>query len=277
MGLKFFGQFLIDHGEVDASDVREALALMDKENSTIGELAVRQGYMQPHDSIRVNAEQRSRDLPFGDLAVDMGILAPQQLVDLLHRQRNERLPIGEALVALGRLPGDRLAVMLDAFKADQAQYEVGEGPLPAGLTGQRVSRYLIELLPRFLLRVARIQAKVGGVRPFEGTPEFAEVRVSVPIRGARGLEVALSSDREFAEALAQATSGLAPADLDFEMVADGVGEFLNVLAGNAASAISREGHRADLGPPDYEAEPCHGWSVDVAVGVGRTSMVLSPF
>ena len=277
MGVRFFGQFLIDQGEVDAGDVREALALMDRENVPIGELAVRQGYMQPLDSARVNAEQRSRDLPFGDLAVDMGMLAPQQLVDLLRRQRSKRLPIGQALVALGRLSNDRLSATLDAFDADQAAYEVGAAPLPAGLTGHRVSRYVIDLLPRFLLRVARIQAKVGGVRAFEGTPDFAEFRVSVPIRGARGIEVALSSDREFAEALAQATSGLAPTDLDAEMVADGVGEFLNVLAGNAASAISREGHRADLGPPDYEAEPCHGWSVDVAVGVGRTALVLSPF
>jgi CheY-specific phosphatase CheX len=276
VGVKFFGQFLIDQGEVDASDVREALALMDRENETIGGLAVRHGYMQASDVVRVHAEQRVRDLSFGDLAVEMGLLAPQQLVDVLHRQRACRLSIGQALVRLGRIPADRLGAMLDAHKADQSQYDVALRTLPDGLASHPVSRSVIDLLPRFLLRVARIHAKVGDIDVFEQVPDFAEMRVSVPMRGARGLEVALVADVELAEAVAQATGGLSPADLDQEMVADGVGEFLNVLVGHAASALARGGHRVEIGPPDYEAEPCHGWSVEVAASVGRMAMVLSP-
>jgi CheY-specific phosphatase CheX len=277
MGVRFFGQFLIDQGEVDAGDVREALDLVDRENATIGELAIRHGYMQPQDVARVHAEQRERDLPFGDLAVEMGRLAPQHLVDVLRRQRSLRLPIGQALVRLGRLSSDRLPAMLDAFKTDQAQYEVDEIALPAGLSAHRVSRYVIELWPRFLRRVAGIEARVGRLRTFDGTPAFAAVRVSVPLQGVRSLELALVSDASFAEALARVTSGLEPSDLDDEMIADGVGEFLNVLAGNAASAAARSGHRVDVGPPDYEAEPCHGWTVEAAVDVGQAALVLSPF
>lgn len=277
MSVKFFGQFLIDQGEVDASDVREALVLMERENATLGQLAIAQGYLRAQDAARINAEQRSRDVAFGDLAVELGLLSPQQLVDLLQRQRSRRLPIGQALVRLGRIDIDRLGVMLDAYKADQAQYDVVSARLPAGLAGRRVGHYLIDLLPRFLMRIAQVQAKVGDVRCFEGVPEFAEVSVSVAIQGALGLEVALVTDAEFARAVARATSGLAPSELDAELVADGVGEFLNVLAGNAASAATRAGHAVELGPPDYEAEPCHGWIVDTAVGVGHAALVLSPF
>ena len=39
MGVKFFGQFLIEQGEIDASHVREALELMEDTNPTLGELA----------------------------------------------------------------------------------------------------------------------------------------------------------------------------------------------------------------------------------------------
>lgn len=276
MSVKFFGQFLIDQGEVDAGDVREALALMDRENATIGEIAREQGYLRAYDVPRIHAEQRARDLPFGDLAVEMGLLAPQQLVDVLQRQRSRRLPIGQALVRLGRLSSDRLALMLDAFKADQEPYEVGEPRMPDGLVSRRVACCLVDLLPRFLMRVARIEAKVGDLQIFSDSPEFAQVRVSIPLRGARGIEVTLVSDLDFAEALACATSGLSRRDLDPEMVADGVGEFLNVLAGNAASATAKQGHRIEVGPPDYEAEPCHGWSVELAVGVGRAALVLAP-
>ena len=277
MGVKFFGQFLIDCGEVDASHVRQALQHMDVENPAVGQVAIERGFMRARDVALVNAEQRNRDASFGDLAVEMRLLENEQLVEVLRHQRCRRIPIGQALAHLGHVDNDRLGLLLDAYKADQAQFDTSEIALPDGLASHRVTRYVLELLPRFMLRVARIQAKVGEIKPVDQIPEFAEVRVSVPIHGARGLEVALVSDLEFAEALARASSGLEPSDLDPEMAADGVGEFLNVLCGNAGSALAKEGHRVELGPPDYEAELCDGWIVDVAVGVGRAAVVLSTF
>ncbi len=277
MGVKFFGQFLIDSGEVDASHIREALHLMNAENQPLGQIAIAQGFMQECQVARVNAEQRNRDLSFGDLAVEMKLLESDQLVAILKAQSMCRLPIGQALVRLGHIANDRLGLLLDAYKTDQAQYDVAAIDLPDGLASHRVSRYVIELFPRFMLRVARMQAKVGEIQRFDAAPEFAEIRVSIPIKGARGLEVALICDLTFGESLAHAASGLDPCDLDSEMVADGVGEFLNVLCGNAGSAVAKEGHPIELGPPDYEAELCDGWMVDLAVGAGRAALVLSTF
>lgn len=277
VGVKFFGQFLIDSGEVDASHVREALQFMDAENPAIGQIAVAQGFMRARDVTRVHAEQRNRDVSFGDLAVEMGLLTSRQLVEILQFQRERRIPIGEALVHLGHVASDRFGLLLDAYKADQAQFDVSEITLPDGLASHRVTRHVLELLPRFMMRVARIHAKVGDIHVFDQVPDFAEVRVSVLIRGARGLEVALVSDVEFAEVLATQVSGLLPGDLDPEMVADGIGEFLNVLCGNAASGLAKEGHRVELGPPDYDANLCDGWVVDLAVGAGRAAVVLSTF
>lgn len=277
MGVKFFGQFLIDSGEIDASHVREALQLMQAENPAIGQIAVAQGLMQPHDVARVHAEQRTRDMTFGDLAVEMGLLASQELVEILQRQRLRRIPIGQALVHLGHIASDRFGLLLDAYKADQAQFDVSEIAVPDALASHHVTFHVLDLLPRFMMRVAGIQAKVGEIHVFDQVPDFAEVRVSVLIRGARGLEVALVSDVEFAEALAMQASGLSPRDLDLEMVADGVGEFLNVLCGNAASGLAKLGHRVELGPPDYDAELCDGWVVDLAVGIGCAAVVLSTF
>ena len=277
MGVKFFGQFLIDSGEIDASHVREALEFMQAQNPAIGQIAVAQGLMQPCEVARVHAEQRTRDMTFGDLAVELGLLGSQELVEILQRQRMRRIPIGQALVHLGHVASDRFGLLLDAYKADQAQFDVSEIEVPDALASHAASRHVLELLPRFMMRVARIQAKVGEIHVFDEAPAFAEIRVSVLIRGARGLEVALASDVEFAEALAMQASGLSPRDLDPEMVADGVGEFLNVLCGNAASGLAKQDHRVELGPPDYDADLCDGWIVDLAVGTGRAAVVLSTF
>ncbi|MBB83927.1 MAG: hypothetical protein CL931_08985 [Deltaproteobacteria bacterium] len=277
MGVKFLGQFLIDQGEVDASHVREALERMEDANPTLGELAIRHGYMTQRDAAQVSAAQRNEDLPFGDMAVEMGFLTSEELVEVLQRQSTQRLPVGEALVQLGYIEPDRLGTLLDAYKADQAAYDVVELDLPDGLVNHRATKYFVELLPRFLTRVARIEAKVGGIEAFTAPPDFAEVCVSVHVTGVRGLEVALAADNDFAEALAMATSGLAPSDLEPEMVADGVGEFLNVLGGNAVSAVTQEGLRVELGPPDYDARLADGWIVELAVGTGRAALVLSTF
>ena len=277
MSVKFFGQFLIDQGEVDASHVREALDLMEDANPTVGEISVKQGFMTIRETVEASAAQRSRDLPFGDMAVELGMLTADQLVEILRLQRAHKIPIGEALVHLGHIETDRLGTLLDAFKADQAEYEVADIDLPDALANQCATKYILELLPRFLMRIARMQAKVGDVMPFELAPDYADIRVSVPIKGTRGLEVALVSDLEFAEQLAMAASGISPKDLDPEMVADGVGEFLNVLGGNAVSAVMKAGHRVELGPPDYEATLSDGWIVELAVGDGHAALVLSVF
>ena len=207
----------------------------------------------------------------------MGFLGSDQLVDVVQRQTTQRLPIGQALVRLGYLDADRLGMLLDAYKADQAAYDVAEPDLPDALANHRATKYVLELLPRFLMRVARMQAKLGEIHAFANVPDFAEVCVSVHVKGVRGLEVALVSDNAFAETLAMAASGLQPSDLDPEMVADGVGEFLNVLGGNAVSAVTKEGQRVELGPPDYDAQLADGWVVDLAVGTGRAALVLSTF
>lgn len=275
MSVKFFGQFMIDQGEVDASHVREALDLMDERNRTLGELAIEAGYMTVRQAVQVSGEQRIRDLAFGDLAVDLGVLTAEQLVETLQCQRAQRLPIGETLVLLGHLESDRLGMLLDAFKADQAQYDITEANLPEGLANHRVAHCVIDLLPRFLMRVARMSAKIGRVHAYRVQPHFVQVKVSVPVTGVHSLEVGLVCDREFAESLAIASTGLSASDLDPEMVADGIGEFLNVLAGNAVCKMASEGQRIELGPPDYDAELREGWIVDLAVGVGHAALVLS--
>jgi len=277
MSVKFFGQFLIEQGEVDAGNVREALDLLGQTNRSLGEIAVEEGMMVEADVARVNHSQRGNDRPFGDLAVELGVLTSEQLVDCLRMQRERRLLIGEALVHLGHLGTERLGPMLDAFKADQAQYEVGAlGQLPDPLANNRVAPYVLDLLPKFCMRVARMNVKVGDAQVLAEAPLWPH-RVSLPIHAHRGLDVTLVGDHDFMTCLASGTSGIPTAKLDRELMLDGVGEFLNVLAGNAISALERTGVQAELGTPDHDAELADGWLFDLATSTGRAALVLMQF
>jgi CheY-specific phosphatase CheX len=277
MSIKFFGQFLIEQGEVDASHVREALDLMADVNLNLGDLALGRGYLSARQTLEISAAQRHRDLCFGELAVELGLLEPAQLAELVAAQQAAHLPIGQALARLGYVASDRLGTLLDAYKTDQSREGVEPGALPLCLARHPATAPLIDLLPRLLMRIARMQAKVGTFRALEDAEDFGEYHVSLSVRGDLNLEVGLLCDPAFAEALAMATSGLSPRDLDPEMVADGVGEFLNVVAGNAVSAVTKAGQRFSLGPPDYDATLSDGWIVDLAVGTGRAALVLSLF
>jgi len=277
VSVKFFGQFLIEHGEVDAGHVREALDLLDRTNLNLGEIAVRQGLLGEAEAARVNQAQRGGDRPFGDLAIEMGLLTHGDLVTCLQMQRESRLMIGEALVELGHLGAERLGPMLDAFKVDQAPYAVGVlQQLPDQLANNRIAPYVLDLLPKFSRRIGGVEIKVGFAQVLVESPPF-RYRVSLPVHGFRSLEITLVGDRDFCWRVASETSGLAESDLDEEMVTDAIGEFLNVICGNAMSALDRDGVETTLGVPDYCAELTDGWLFDLATSRGRAALVLSQF
>ena len=149
MSVKFFGQFLIEQGEIDAGQLREALERMQSRNRSLGDLAIAEGLLAPGDAERINAAQREVDRPFGELAVSMGLLPAEDVEKLLRRQREQRLPLGEALLELGHLPVTRLGALLDCFKIDQSPYETGQILLPSALTRLRLAPLILDLLPRF--------------------------------------------------------------------------------------------------------------------------------
>ncbi|MBW2384437.1 MAG: chemotaxis protein CheX [Deltaproteobacteria bacterium] len=277
MSVKFFGQFLIEQGEVDAGHVRQALDLLERTNKHVGEIAVETERMTEAEADRVNQAQRGSDLAFGDLAVKLGVLERQDLVDCLRIQREGRLMMGEALVRLGHLADDRLGEMLDAFKCDQAQYEVGVmAHLPDPLANNRIAPYVLDLLPKFARRIADMTLKVGDPLVLTQSPPF-RYRISLPVQGHRGLEITLVGDRAFCARVAAAMAGQPESALDEELLVDGVGEFLNVLCGNAMSALERDGVETTLGVPDHDAELADGWIFDLATSHGRAALVLAQF
>jgi hypothetical protein len=274
VSVQFFGQFLIERGEIDAEQLRRGLDLMKAENRSLGQVAVQEGILSPEDAERVNAEQRSRDLPFGVLAVELGLLSEEQLDQVLAQQAKTRLFIGEALARLGSLPIDRLPSLLDEFKAEQAPYQVGEVRLPESLSLNRLAGIAVDYLPKFAMRVSSLGLKLGAAHPLQSTPDF-EYKVGLQISGAPGLQITLMGDRKFARQLAAGTFGTSVSELGDDLIADGMGEFLNILAGNAVAILEREGIESSLEPPDYRAEVCEGCVFEVVVTEGQAGLVLS--
>jgi len=280
MGIKFFGQFLIEQGVVDSDQIRAALELMDAENRSLGELAEAGGILTAEEAAKVNAQQRYCDIPFGELAVEMGLLSEEQVEYLVGFQEQTRLRIGQALVRLGFLPNERLLKLLVQFENEQAVYRIGNVALPHGLEHNQLAATILDLFPKLLVRVARIGVRIGKVRTTSGAPDFP-VRIAVAVKGEAGLLICLLGDEEFSLQLAGATAGLDEARIEAArrnpvLLADGVGEFLNVLAGNAMGILERKKIITELEPPHSDPALDAGYLFELAVNVGKAALFLKP-
>ena len=280
MGIKFFGQFLIEQGVVDSDQIRAALQLMDAENRSLGELAEAGGILTAEEAAKVNAQQRYCDIPFGELAVEMGLLSDEQVQYLVGFQEQTRLRIGQALVRLGFLRNERLLKLLVQFESEQAVYRIGNVALPHGLENNLLAATVLDLFPKLLVRIARIGVRIGKVRTIAAPPEFP-VRIAVAVTGDVGLLICLLGDEEFSLHLAGATAGLDEARMEAArrnpvLLADGVGEFLNVLAGNAMGILERKKIITELEPPKSDPELDSGYLFELAVSVGTAALFFKP-
>lgn len=93
------------------------------------------------------------------------------------------------------------------------------------------------------------------------------------MRGAERLEFGLAADGAVASAIASGICGVARETLDASLLADGLGEFLNVLVGNAVSALDREGSVAQLEPVRHAVLPPVGHVFDLVATNGRGVLV----
>jgi hypothetical protein len=280
MGIKFFGQYLIERGAVDSDQIREALKLMQRENRNLGMLAEAGGILTPEESAKVNSQQRHCDVPFGELAVEMGLLSEEQVDYLLGFQEQTRLRIGQALVRLDFLANERLHELLVQFENEQALFRIGNVALPEGLKSNLLAGAVLDLFPKLLVRIARIDVRVGNDNVDAVAPDLP-VRIAVAVTGDVGLLICLLGDEEFSVQLAGATAGLDEARLEAtrqnpDLLADGVGEFLNVLAGNAMGILERQKITTELAPPHSDPELDSGYLFDLAVSVGKAALFLKP-
>ncbi|MCK4875717.1 MAG: hypothetical protein KAS26_07715, partial [Sulfurimonas sp.] len=71
MGIKFFGHYLLDEGKITNEQLSEVVEYQSKNNLSLGELAVREGFINTKEANIINDKQRSLDKRFGEIAVSL--------------------------------------------------------------------------------------------------------------------------------------------------------------------------------------------------------------
>lgn len=249
MGVKFFGQFLLERGVLDAQQLLAAIELQHKNNLKFGEYAVAHGYVTAAEVEQIKNLQQTRDIMFGEAAVELGILSAETVATILQKQKNDHLLLGEALLRLGYLDEDTLQRELAVFKAEQAPFRQATvtAPAGAGALGETAATS-VDMLAKMLVRVAHLQAKLGELtlEPLAAAAAMTVTRVS--LWGKPPLHVTLAIAPAVAAQIATAFFGNDDA-ADPELVADACREFINITVGNIVAKLVQAGAEIELSPP----------------------------
>ena len=249
MGIKFFGQYLLEKNLIKPEHLIQAVEYQESKKLKFGEYALAKGYLTEKDIARIQAEQRRTDMKFGELAVKLGIITSAQVEEILTRQKNDHIFIGQALVEKGFLTSQVLERELALFKADQSRYISEEVTIPQGAANPDIIKDIVDLTQKMLLRVAYLNVKIGSGYLSNKEPEKNFLLVSVYLHGSLQYHYAVSASQEMSKLITSKIIGEDIEDMTGEVIADGVKEFCNITCGNIIAKMAQKGKPADISPP----------------------------
>ncbi|GAB1595728.1 chemotaxis protein CheX [Lysobacter claricitrinus] len=274
MAAKFFGQFLLEKGVIDAAQLLRALEIQRVSNPALGELACERGMITADQAIAINERQRREDKRFGDLAQAMGLLTADEVGVLLDEQKSRRKLFGEILVEEGFVSRESLDEELRAHagERDEAVRSL-DTMLASHQLGRRIGNSIAtcnKLFPRLLRTQCQFSSVADPKNP-PATDAMALVRVSAE----RPLAIGVACDHATMHAIAQAFLSIPPEACDEELALDALGELVNVLMGYVVKDSLPEDATYRASPPDFET-PVSALDDGMHVLVSMTSQ-LGPF
>lgn len=255
---RFFGQFLLSTGLVDERSLAEATRRQAAINLPLGALALGKGLLTEKQVLKIHTEQKRTDRRFGEIAVDLGFLTRGQLDLLLAEQKATHALLGEVLVDMGALEREALDRALKTYEQEQAAAEEAARTALARAPRADVVQLAAELTSRLLLRMGRLQAKVGRVLPGGALPAHGRVfaqRVQGGLPFAYLLTLREDAALGVARAMLEAVQGKddLPTTLD-PLALDACAELVNVIVGHLCGRLAMTGVRGlEPAPPEVSA------------------------
>ncbi len=253
LGLQFFGEYLIDRWIISREQLLQALDFQDQRNQRFGDIAIKKGLLTPAQVEVIKSRQCLADLEFGSAAVALGLLTREQIAVISTFQKNNNLCLGDALLRLGHISEDVLAHELEAFGSLQARYAPRQVTVPGEVDCADIVRAVVDATRKMFLRVVGTPLKIGRGIVLDATEEARApkyfVTVSVRLDGSKPVRYFLSVAQPLAERIVAALLH-EDGELDSaELMLDSVKELTNIICGNAAAMLARDGCTIEITPP----------------------------
>lgn len=259
MGVKYFGQFLRDRGVVTEPALQKALELQALHNLDLGKICERLGFLSPAAVARLQQQQRTVDRRIGELAVASGLMSEAQLDEALAAQKSQHVPLGEALVQIGALSPARLTEELAAFSADQSPYLIEALEIPAGVPDRDAAEACIDLARKLLLRLARVQTKLGALTWMPAAKVDGYILAVQPLAGPTPMTLVVSLSTMAARQVLHGMLGFAPDNATIDDERGALVELVSVISSHAVAKLAKLGKTFEVGAVESPAvyAPAH--------------------
>jgi hypothetical protein len=274
VSIQFLGQFFIQQGGVTVEELREALGVMEQHNPGLAKLAVREGLLSNQQVEELSLDQRTIDQPFGELAVRRGLVSRDQLQALLKQQAAADIRLGDALVRLGHLTPEQLAQLEEEYERDVDSVRSSVSEVP-GLTSHMLTETVLGLFYRHLVHTIRIPVELVAHESLPPTPRCAHA-ASLLFRGPQAMLAVLEADTALAVVCANALASQPVAETDGTLLAEALGELLNLTLGSVVPLLEGLGDQYWIDPPRYEAVTRRGASFQLVTDRGVGWLHLDP-
>lgn len=246
---KFFGQYLLEKDIIEKDQLVEAIKYQQSKVLKLGEIALSKGYLTDKEIAKIHNEQKRTDMMFGELAIKLELLSGQQLGEIVTIQKNSHIYLGEAIVALGFLPQDKLDRELNAFKDEQKMVPPIEIMISEDIENKEAVTIAVDMTCKLLRRVGDMLSKMGQLRYEDSAVKNLGVAAAMELKGDIAFTYVLNSSWNVAHQIARKTFKNENLPLDTELIADTMGEFVNVVCGNVKAKLLEAGKKLDIVPP----------------------------
>jgi len=248
MGIKFFGQYLLQKGKITREQLLEVVEIQNKTNLPLGTIAVDKRLLTSKEVKKIHNEQKRQDKKFGEIALQFGYLTEEQLKNLLKEQRESRIYLGEALVRCGHLTLGELEEELSAFEGEQERVEEEIKKLLSGVKDREIIVTFIDLTIKMFLRFARIIVKVGGCIPYAESIPVRDYTIEQMAKGDYNVSYIVNLPENI---LLHVASSMYKKEIKevTEGTLDAVKEFINITTGNSCAKLSTIDINLETYPP----------------------------
>ena len=249
MGVKFFGQYLLEKGKITREQLLEAVEFQKGINLSLGTIALEKRLLNSEQIKKIHNEQKRVDKKFGEIAVEWGLITQEELNELLMEQKNTRIYFGESLVQKKLLTLEELEQELNEYKKEQEKDEREILLMIKGIKNNEIVEAFVDLTIKMFLRIARQIIKVGGCSSVKEFPLY-NYTIEQNATGDKSLSYILNMSQDIFLNIASTMYEKEIKEVN-EEVTDAVCEFVNIITGNSCSKLSTISIKLSTTPPKF--------------------------
>ena len=251
---RVFGQYMLAKKWLSRENLLDAFHYESAVQKKFGDIAVEKKYLTRQDTEAIARMQRTVDKRFGEVALSMGLLKAEDIEEIRDLQLIDYVSLGVTLMDLGLITEKELLDDFRRFKLEQNSMIRPSVVIPEKVNVEQSSESLImsvtkDVTSRMLISMAGVHVKTLEVKIETGYTYNPYYCVIINTTGNIRGRFILKLSRELALVIVNRMMDMMIDENDEALIADAMGEFLNIIMGHVHSKLRQEGKYFTISPP----------------------------